>query len=71
MPPRDSSICVCSALTETQAKLLDGGVSRRSSLEKYLAQNPYALLTGLNLEAFPAAFPIGFFCFSDECLLGS
>ena len=57
-PCQDNLICVCSALTETQANLLDGGVSRRSSSEKHLAQPPNALLTGLNLAAFSAAFHI-------------
>ena len=56
MPPGDTQICVCSALTETQANLLDGGVSRRSSLEKHLAQPPNALLTWINLASFSAAF---------------
>ena len=56
MPPGDTQICVCSALTETQANLLDGGVSRRSSSEKHLAQPPNALLTRLNLAACSAAF---------------
>lgn len=57
-PTEDNLICVCSALTETQANLLDGGVSRRSSSEKHLAQPPNALLTELNLAAFSEAFHI-------------
>ena len=56
MPPGDNQICVCSALTETQANLLDGGVSSGSGSEKHLAQPPNALLTRLNLAAFSAAF---------------
>ena len=40
--------------------MLDGGVSRRSSSEKHLAQPPNALLTRFNLAAFNPAFYLVF-----------
>ena len=60
MPPRDTQICVCSVLTETQANLIDVGVICRSSLEKHLAQPPNALLTRFHLAALTAAFNVVF-----------
>ena len=40
--------------------MLDGGVSRRSSSEKHLAQPPNALLTRFDLAALTTAFNIVF-----------
>ena len=40
--------------------MLDGGVSRRSSSEKHLAQPPNALLTRFHLAALTAAFNVVF-----------
>ena len=40
--------------------MLDGGVSRRSSSEKHLAQPPNALLTRFHLAALTTAFNIVF-----------